>query len=137
MCAHRTPPTGLTGTSTTPATSWSNGRQTARSLTSASTTWGSYVYGHDQGEPATLITEFKSSGDVILLTSNPHQSLAFTALNQAKYELAISNDIPLIAIYDRFTSYAVSNPLGYFNDAAHPSAAGYADKELTICRSIA
>jgi hypothetical protein len=84
-----------------------------------------------------LITKFKATGDVILLTSNPHQSLDFTALNQAKYELAISNDIPLIDIHDRFTSYAVSNPLGYFNDAAHPTAAGYADKGLTIFKALA
>lgn len=84
-----------------------------------------------------LITKFQASGDVILLTSNPHQSLDFTAINQAKYELAISNDIPLIDIFDRLTSYAVSNPLGMYNDAAHPSAAGYADKGSVIFRAIA
>jgi lysophospholipase L1-like esterase len=63
--------------------------------------------------------------------------LDFTALNQAKYELAISNDIPLIDIFGRFTSYAVSNPLGLYNDSAHPSAAGYADKGAAIFRALA
>ena len=84
----------------------------------------------------TLITQFKASGDVIMVTSNPHQSLNFTALNQAKYQLAISNDIPLIDLYDRFTSYAVSNPLGLYADAAHPNGTGYADLGRCVFQAI-
>lgn len=85
----------------------------------------------------TLISKFQGTGDVILLTSNPHQSLDFSAINQAKYELAVTNDIPLIDTMARFESYAVSNPLGLYNDAAHPSPAGYAEKGRMIFTAIA
>lgn len=83
-----------------------------------------------------LITKFKATGDVVLVTSNPHESLDFTGVNNAKLDLAYENDIPLIDMFNVFESYAVSNPLGLYSDSAHPNAAGYAIKGRNLASAF-
>jgi lysophospholipase L1-like esterase len=79
----------------------------------------------------TLIDNFKQAGssNVILVCQNPNQSGNFADYNQAKYELADSNNIPLIDIYHRWgESYATASATGFTADGAHPSPIGYGDE---------
>jgi len=47
------------------------------------------------------------------------------AYNQAIRGLAVTNNIPLIDIYSRWQSYAVSNAVGLYYDQIHPNGQGY------------
>lgn len=81
-----------------------------------------------------FITQLQNSGttDVVLMMSNPTGTmtpstpLAMLYLAEI-YRLAMANGCALIDLYSRWTSYAVSNPLGLYSDATHPGGAGYSD----------
>lgn len=80
-----------------------------------------------------LITEYSATADVILVASIPGYDntaaapVAFTAYRQALYDLADSNNLPVLDLYDRWGTYASANGLGLMTDSLHPNAAGYAD----------
>jgi len=79
-----------------------------------------------------LITEAELTGDVLLMVGPPSNTTAATngTLNQyiaVLRQLAISNNIGLLNIAQRWTSYAVTNPLMPYFDTLHPEAAGYQD----------
>jgi len=87
----------------------------------------------------TLIDNFKQSGssNVILVCQNPNQTGDFSDYNKAKYELADSNNIPLIDIYHRWgESYATASATGFTADGAHPSPIGYADEATAFLSAI-
>lgn len=76
----------------------------------------------------TAITAARANGaSVILMTAIPSSGVDFTLYTKALYELADSNDLPLIDLQDRWQTYAASNASGLMADALHPTAAGYAD----------
>lgn len=83
-----------------------------------------------------LITQALTIGDVVLVAPNPTISTApYTQAVQQTYiaamqSLAASNNIPFVDVFDRWVSYAVSNPLGlYFAGGSnlHPQGVGYYD----------
>jgi GDSL-like Lipase/Acylhydrolase family len=78
------------------------------------------------------------SGDVILLSPTPANpangafplgSVANQLLyEQARVNLALSNNVPLIDIPTRWQSYAAGNAIGLYNDTeVHPSTLGHGD----------
>lgn len=85
-------------------------------------------------EMQTLITNAKASGDVVVAAGIPSAStiapLATTAqFGQVCKNLAAANNVPFISVADRWISYDVSNPLGYYYDTTgHGLKPGYADK---------
>jgi lysophospholipase L1-like esterase len=84
-----------------------------------------------KSEFQTAINAFRAAGcDVILKTPVP-TSIAGTPPQtdyiQAVRDLATVNRAPLIDGYAAWGSWAAANALGYFSDATHPSALGYAN----------
>lgn len=92
-----------------------------------------------------IITTCKATGDVVLVSPFPSQvggtyvGPAQSVQDQyvaALQELAISNNVPLVDVYNRFSSYSVSNANGMYGDGAHPNAIGYADAACAIFNAI-
>lgn len=83
------------------------------------------------------ITQALTVGDVVLMIGNPCNAAGWTGgivaplYQNAVYALAQQFNIPLIDITQRWTSYAVTNPIMAYGDAGvgslHPSSVGYAD----------
>lgn len=95
----------------------------------APTTAAAYRYYMQQA-----ITQARVSGDVILMSGAPSNTAAASNGKMAEivgvlYDLAQTNDIPLIDIVSRWVSWGVSNPLGFYGagEIVHPSGSGYAD----------
>lgn len=89
----------------------------------------------------TMITAAQLSGDVILMVGPPSNTTNATngTLDQyisALRSLAISNNVGLIDIKQRWTSYAVTNPLMPYFDTLHPEAGGYKDIGLAVARAL-
>lgn len=75
-----------------------------------------------------LITRAQATGDCLLMVGNPTNTEAsLQTYRDILYGLADTHDCALLDLKDRWQSYAVSNPLGYYADTAHPSAVGYQD----------
>ena len=95
-----------------------------------------------------IITAAKVSGDVVLLNTYPGNTAAggfyvntdgaiFNTFQQALYGLAMTNDCPIISLKQRWTSYNVSQPLGYYSDTTvHGSRQGYGDVAQTVTQLI-
>ncbi|HEY5695594.1 MAG TPA: GDSL-type esterase/lipase family protein [Candidatus Saccharimonadales bacterium] len=84
----------------------------------------------------TLITAYAALGDVFLVIGNPTQSGDRSAYNAACYQLADSNDIPLIDLMERLGTWASMNVQGLAADASHPNAAGYVEKFAGIFAAL-
>jgi lysophospholipase L1-like esterase len=88
----------------------------------------------------TLITAFKATSDVILVTPDPSAiSTGIPLATQQKYitalyQLAQNNHIPIIDNFSRWGSYERTNvsPFLYYNQVLHPSATGYSDFAQSI-----
>ena len=85
----------------------------------------------------TLITTLKASGDLVLVTPVPGSGLDLTAYLQALYELADSNDVPLIDLVDRWKDQPTMNGYGLYYDTLHPNAGGYADLSRSVLNALA
>lgn len=84
-----------------------------------------------------VITKLKAVGtEVILVTNNPTNGQDYSDYNKARYELADSNDLPLIDIHELFESYTTMNGLAMMSDSSHPLPAGYAAKGLAIFKAL-
>lgn len=74
-----------------------------------------------------VITLGKNNGtDMVLVTGFPLNGTDVTPYTAALYELADSNDVPLIDLQTLWGSWATANGYGLFTDNAHPNASGYA-----------
>jgi lysophospholipase L1-like esterase len=86
----------------------------------------------------TIITKAKTFGDVLLLTGVPNQSTTGVPsqgdLAAALYDLADTNDVPVLDIGDRMVSYAASAAL--MNPPTHPNTAGYWDIADAVYQAI-
>jgi lysophospholipase L1-like esterase len=85
----------------------------------------------------TLIDKSVSKGaDTLLLVTVPDGTTAKTIPQSdyaaALYDLADTNNLPLIDLQHRWTSYAVSNAFSYYGDPTHPSTFGYMDIARTV-----
>jgi lysophospholipase L1-like esterase len=94
-----------------------------------------------KSEFQTAINAFRASGcDVILKTPVP-TSIAGTPPQtdyiQAVRDLAAANRAPLIDGYAAWGSWAAANALGYYSDATHPSALGYANIASLVSAALA
>jgi hypothetical protein len=59
-----------------------------------------------------MITPLVAVGDVLLMTPVPGSGVTSTAHNQALYEVADTNDLPLLDLNDRWGSQATMNGYG-------------------------
>jgi len=94
-----------------------------------------------QASIQTLITNAKQTGDVLLVAGPPSNSVAATNGTMAQYaavnqQLAITNNTPFLSILQRWTSYAVTNPILPYFDALHPGKLGNADEAAAIAQVI-
>lgn len=83
-----------------------------------------------------LINKAKLSGDVIMVIDIPSNTANSSgavgaAYRLACYQLADTNQCPLIDLNKRYTSYTVSSPL-YYSDGIHQIPAGYCDMAQAI-----
>ena len=84
------------------------------------------------------ITLAKANGaSVILVTSALSSAADVTGYTQALYELADTNNIPLIDIQDRWGSFSSANAFGLYNDFKHPNAAGNTEIAKAIMNALA
>lgn len=91
-----------------------------------------------------IITAIKggASCDIILMTPVPTNTTNASIANQqslitAMRSLAQANNLPLIDMWARWQSYAVSQPLGYYADTfTHPIAFGYSDNASFIANAL-
>lgn len=144
---------GNFGTNSTTTANWTSGefyypRQTLREwapdvvfIDLGINDWGSsatpeVAVADFEARTQSLVDTFSPSADVILVTSNPFEGKDYLPYNAAKYRIAQRNDIPLIDVYESFESYSIGQPLGLFADAAHPSAAGYAQKGAVLANAV-
>lgn len=80
-----------------------------------------------------LINAAKAGGaDVLLQTGNPCSTSADAdanqqAIRQGMKDLALSNDLPMIDLFDRYGNYLNMVAQGLMFNARHPNTAGYAD----------
>jgi len=87
-----------------------------------------------QANMQAIITAYKVTSDVILITPAP-SSIGNVALAiqqtyvTAMYQLAISNQIPIIDNFGRWGSYERTNvaPFLFYNNVLHPGPNGYSD----------
>lgn len=91
-----------------------------------------------------MVVQALVSGDCVLMVGNPGNKSNWTAnpsvaaaYQAAVYAVAAATNVPVIDITQRWTSYAVTNPLMPYGDAGatalHPSQVGYTD----IAREVA
>lgn len=86
----------------------------------------------------TIITAAKAnSADVVLVGSNYIGTAAsIEAYHTALYELADTNDCPLIDTREALGAYATANTRGLMNDTLHPNAGGYGVIARTIHQAL-
>lgn len=88
----------------------------------------------------TMITAIKAASDLILVTGLPTVGITSDSADQfqsANLALALGNNLPMIDVYGRWQSAAISFADGlYFTDQVHGSAPGYADVGSVIARAI-
>lgn len=77
-----------------------------------------------------------NDADVLLTTGNVHQTLDFSAYVTAAYELADSNNLPLLDTQARWGTWAEANSYGAMNDQAHPSVIGYGDLGRALYKAL-
>jgi lysophospholipase L1-like esterase len=85
----------------------------------------------------TLIDKSVAKGaDTLLIVTVPDGTTPKTIPQSdyaaAYYDLADTNNLPLIDLQHRWTSYAVSNAFAYYGDPTHPSTFGYMDIARTV-----
>lgn len=91
-----------------------------------------------------IITSAKETGDVIIVTPVPSADSVRIASVQQTYvdaiiELAETNGILCVDLWNRFGSYTVANNNGYYTDTSHPNGAGYQDcvaAEMLMINSV-
>lgn len=85
----------------------------------------------------TAINNLKAvSANLILVTAVPSDALDFTLYTQALYELADTNDLPLIDLQQRWVSFAEANGRSLMGDGTHPAPAGNVDIGTSIVRAL-
>ncbi len=104
--------------------------------TSYNTTPSSYI-----SNMQAIITAAQVSGDVILVTPNPTEIGTWNtttpqSIVSAIYALAYTNNLCVIDLFSRWTSWAISNPLGLYYSNVHPSQSGYSDIAQTEMRYL-
>jgi hypothetical protein len=93
----------------------------------------------------TMITQALVSGDCVIMVGNPGNKASWVttpsiaaAYQQAIYALGAANNIPVLDITQRWTSYAVTNPSMPYGDAGatalHPSTTGNMDVATAIAQ---
>lgn len=85
----------------------------------------------------TLITQTKAVADVLLVAAVPGNSVNLAAHRTALYELADTNDLPVLDFTDRWGSYGTANGFGMMYDSWHPNANGYADLGIAAAAVLA
>lgn len=83
----------------------------------------------------TIITRAKQTGDVMIVVTvpqTPGAAIPMASYTAALYQLAATNNVVVVDLYKRWTSFAVSNPLGLYANSVHPSFNGYQDIALAL-----
>lgn len=85
---------------------------------------------------AAITAAVNAGSDVILVTGFPLNGTDLTPYTAALYDLADSNDLPLLDMQARWGTWAQANALGLYNDNAHPLAPGYADAGRALYKGL-
>lgn len=85
----------------------------------------------------TVVQRMKAAGaDVLLIGEIPANLADLTAYRTALYEIADSEDLPVLDMFDRWGSYTEGNTLGLYSDNYHGSKAGYRDYAQAVADLI-
>jgi lysophospholipase L1-like esterase len=78
-----------------------------------------------------IISAFKAAGTDVILTTSVPTSITGTPTHveymDALRDLAIANKLLLVDIFATWVDWATGNALGWYSDATHPTATGYAE----------
>lgn len=85
---------------------------------------------------AAITAAVNAGTDLVLVTGFPLNGTDLAPYTAALYDLADSNDLPLIDMQARFGTWAQANALGLYNDNAHLKAPGYADAGYGIFQAV-
>lgn len=84
-----------------------------------------------------LLAGFATYNIPVLLVAEPEaNTLDLTAYRTALYEVAVSRDLPVVDMSERWGSWSGANALGMFFDNFHPNAAGYADYAAAVAGAL-
>lgn len=89
----------------------------------------------------TIITQALKSGDVLLIAGPPSNTTQATDGTLANYvstlkTLADTNQLSMVDIGQRWTSYAVANSVTPYFDSLHPTVVGYTDMAVAIGNAL-
>ena len=86
----------------------------------------------------TVIINAKLSGDVLLIAGPPNNSgFTFAPYVAALRSLAVANNVPMLDLTTRWTSWTVTNPVMPYYDTYHPGKLGYSDIALAVAELLA
>lgn len=77
-----------------------------------------------------------NGADILLIAAPPADGLDFTEYRRAAYELADTNDLPLLDMTDRWGDYTTANTYGLMADGWHAGPAGHADEARALMVSL-
>ena len=89
-----------------------------------------------------MITGAKTGGSDVMLISGPPSNTAnatngtLASYNAALQQLALTNNVPLLSFSNRWTSYAVTNPIFPYYDGLHPGKTGYSDMASAVAQAL-
>ena len=87
----------------------------------------------------TLVADLKATGiEVVLITPPPNDagSSAIAPYLDALYDVALTQDVPVLDVHDRWRSYSSTAALGLMSEGTHPNAAGYDDLATAVLAAI-
>lgn len=79
---------------------------------------------------------YTQASDLVLVADTPVAGIDQSGYRTALYELADTNDLPLIDMFDRWGSYTLSNAYGLMDDGTHPNRNGYAEEAAAVMGAL-
>ncbi|HMF74281.1 MAG TPA: SGNH/GDSL hydrolase family protein [Bryobacteraceae bacterium] len=90
-----------------------------------------------------IITSYKATSDVVLVTPAPSSIANVSLATQAQYvnamrQLAAANNLPIVDNWNRWGSFELKNPAPFlfYNDVLHPGPNGYSDFAQSIATQL-
>lgn len=89
-----------------------------------------------QANMQAMITQALTTGDVLLLTPVPANTVDLSQYLPILYLLADINNVPLLDMTYRWKDYTTMNGLGVYSDGYHPNQAGYNDEARAVYNAL-
>lgn len=84
-----------------------------------------------------FVTALVTAGvDILLIAEPPANGLDLAPFRTVLYQIADTNDLPVLDLFDRWGTYTSANSLGLMFDGFHPAAPGYRDYGRAVRRAL-